>query len=83
MSRRNHPHAIERNAALDAELARLTTLDLEPLLARTQLLAAQRRLAAGGTQTSRFDRIEPALLVAFASAHLIWALARILELAFA
>ena len=61
---------------LDAALARLPTTDLPPMAARAHARAAQRRLARSGTPPTRFERWEPALLVAFATAQLDLALGR-------
>lgn len=69
--------AVDR--ALDGALGRLHSIDLEPLAARAQLRAAQRRLAQGGRRLSVLERCEPALLVAFSAAHLVWAIIHVLH----
>jgi hypothetical protein len=59
------------------ELADLPHVDLEPLVARQQWVRAQKRLA--GTSQPR-SNLEPAILVALATAQLLWAVFRVLEL---
>lgn len=59
------------------ELAELPALDLEPLAARQQLVRAKKRLAGRSLTSSNF---EPAILVALATAQLLWAVWRVLEL---
>jgi hypothetical protein len=54
-------------------------VDLPPLAARAQHVAAQRRLAQRGRPVTRLDRLEPALLFALSAAHLIWALLQALS----
>ena len=63
---------------LDAELARLAKVDLEPLTARALRLAALRRLTPG--QVPRASGFQTSLLVGLSAAHLVWAVLRVLEL---
>ena len=65
--------------AVDRALGRLRPIDLEPLAARAQLRAAQRRLAQGGRRLSVLERCEPALLMVFSAAHLVWAIMQTLH----
>jgi hypothetical protein len=67
--------------ALDRALARLSSVDHEPLAARAQLVAAQRRLGRRAAVVSRLERSEPALLWAFAAAHLAWTIVHVLSAA--
>jgi hypothetical protein len=64
---------------LTAALAGLGPVDLQPLAARAQCLAAQRRLAQRVRPVTSLDRLEPALLIALSAAHLIWALVQALS----
>ena len=61
------------------ELAQLERADIDPLAARAQLLAAQRRLAHASPALVRFERFEPWVLCALSAAHLIWAVLRTLS----
>jgi hypothetical protein len=58
-------------------LAELPQVDLEPLVARQQWVQAQKRFAGASKLRSNF---EPALLVALATAQLVWAIWRVFEL---
>ena len=70
---------MEPELRLNQALARLSRADLQPLAASLQLKAARERMNRRGPVT-RFDRAEPALLIACGAAHLIWVLWRVLEL---
>lgn len=62
---------------LDTALSHLPATDLPPLAARTLRVAAQRRLALTGRALGLLERWEPALLAAFATAHLVWAVLQV------
>lgn len=64
--------------ALDLALARLATVDLEPLTSRVLYRSAERRLLDRSPKVSQIERAEPAILVATASLHLLWAVTRVL-----
>ena len=64
---------------LDGALASLRTEDLPPMAARTTALAAKRRLSRAGTAPTRFERLEPLVLVGFAAAHLVWVVMHVLS----
>jgi len=64
---------------LDAELARLARVDLDPFAARALRVKATRRLTAGRAR-SRLERIEARLLLGLATTHLVWAVLRVYEL---
>jgi hypothetical protein len=66
------------DGTLERALGRLPTVDLDPLAARAQLVAAEARLRARPAASSRLVRCEPALLSVLAGVQLAWALARVL-----
>jgi hypothetical protein len=68
---------LEAPDRIASALAGLPQVDLEPLVARQQWVQAHKRLAGASELRSNF---EPALLVALATAQLVWAVWRVLEL---
>ena len=72
----SHANDTPQATELDAALARLSRVDLEPLEARTLRVACERRLS-GTVHPSPGARYEPAFLVGLSVAHLVWAVARV------
>ena len=70
---------MEPDPRLEAELARLARVDLEPLAARALRVAALRRLNTRRVR-GRGERLEISVLVGLSAAHLLWAVLRVLEL---
>jgi len=72
------PH--EQADELELAIARLPTVDLDLVAARAHCLAAEQRLRSDQrAPRSRLERSEPALLIAMASLHLLWTVARLLS----
>lgn len=77
----DHGLARTDDAALERALARLPRVDLSAWDAHAQKLKALRRLQRGVSRAGWLEHREPALLIALAAAHMVWALARVVEIA--
>lgn len=65
--------------ALDSQLRALPSCDLDPVVARAQLVASTARLT-GRPPPSWLERKQTVGLLALSGLHLLWALARVLTL---
>ena len=77
----DNPVSTDRDAALDRALAALPQPEVDPLWARSTLVTAQRRLAAGRRASGRLARYEPVVLVTLSVLQLLWAALRVFAFA--
>jgi hypothetical protein len=62
---------------VDRALSALPVVDLDPLVARAQYVAAEARLLRAQPRPSGYERREPGLLLGLAGLHLVWTLVRV------